>query len=80
MIYRRRARVPLIHNNYAKISFNIFMYVNPRWCTMPKIDPLARKRQYVLSLTHSTRFLQDENFLKPVSADKSIAVEKDCDG
>jgi hypothetical protein len=75
-----QVHAPLIHNDSAKTSFNILMYANSRWCTMPKIDPLARKRQYVLSLTHSTRYLQDENFLKPVSADKTIAVEKDCDG
>ncbi|MCW4039275.1 MAG: hypothetical protein NWE83_00830 [Candidatus Bathyarchaeota archaeon] len=46
---------------------------------MPKIDALARKRQYVFSLTHSTRYLQEENFLTPTSTKKTISAEEDCD-
>lgn len=46
---------------------------------MPKMDPLARKRRYVFSLTHSSRYLDNENFLKPTSTEKPISVEEDCD-
>jgi hypothetical protein len=46
---------------------------------MPKKDPLARKRQYVYSLTHSTRYFEDEDFLKPVTAEQTDSAEKDSE-
>lgn len=46
---------------------------------MPKMDPLARKRQYVYSLTHSTRYFEDEDFLKPVAAKQTDSAKKDSE-
>jgi hypothetical protein len=46
---------------------------------MAKMDPLTRKRQYVQSLTHSSRYLDDEDFLKPTPHKKAVSTLEDFD-